>query len=254
MINVICVKWGDKFTHEFVNRLFTMVKRNLTVPFTFYCYTDNPSNIREEVQIINIEEEFDVWWNKLAMFKTGFVPPGPCLFFDMDVVIQKNIDFILDYLDPEKLTMIKSYWKYFDPEEYGPNCKKRKNRYNTLKNSSVLLWNSDFLNHIWEHFYEDPDWYQLKYQGIDRFLEHEQFDVNYFPKGFIYSRLYGVDLEIGKAGPRTISVDGPITKHNFYYEPDYAICIFNGYGKQINGYEGVHLDDNSYIGYEQYWS
>ena len=30
---IICMKWGTKYGAEYVNRLYNMVKRNLTLPF-----------------------------------------------------------------------------------------------------------------------------------------------------------------------------------------------------------------------------
>ena len=41
MKNVICMKWGDKFGPEYVNRLHRMVEKNLTIPHRFVCFTDN---------------------------------------------------------------------------------------------------------------------------------------------------------------------------------------------------------------------
>lgn len=40
--NVICIKWGDKFGSEYVNSLYKMVEKKLTIPHRFVCFTDNP--------------------------------------------------------------------------------------------------------------------------------------------------------------------------------------------------------------------
>jgi hypothetical protein len=42
------MKWGDKFPSEYVNRLYAMVNRNLSIPFRFVCFTENDSGIRNE--------------------------------------------------------------------------------------------------------------------------------------------------------------------------------------------------------------
>ena len=40
MINVCCVYYGNKYKAEYVQKLYNMVKRNLTVPHKFICFTD----------------------------------------------------------------------------------------------------------------------------------------------------------------------------------------------------------------------
>lgn len=46
---VICINWGTKYGAPYVNRLYAMVARNITPPFTFTCFTDNPSGIHPAV-------------------------------------------------------------------------------------------------------------------------------------------------------------------------------------------------------------
>ena len=55
-VNIICMKWGDKFPAEYVNRLYGMVARNLSIPFRFVCFTENNDGIRDEVEIQNLPE------------------------------------------------------------------------------------------------------------------------------------------------------------------------------------------------------
>ena len=47
---VICINWGTKFGPPYVNRLYAMVARNLTSPFSFTCFTDRTKGIRPEVR------------------------------------------------------------------------------------------------------------------------------------------------------------------------------------------------------------
>ena len=48
--HILCMKWGDKYGPEYVNRLYNMVKQHLTLPFTFICLTDDPTGINPAVQ------------------------------------------------------------------------------------------------------------------------------------------------------------------------------------------------------------
>ena len=99
MVNVICMKWGDKFPAEYVNRLYGMVSRNLSMPFRFVCFTENSDNIRQEVEIQPLPE-LDLpanaperGWRKLTVFRENFGGlTGKTLFLDLDVVIVGNLD------------------------------------------------------------------------------------------------------------------------------------------------------------------
>ena len=48
MYTVACMKWGDKYGPEYVNRLYNMVERNTTLPFKFICFTDNADGLLPE--------------------------------------------------------------------------------------------------------------------------------------------------------------------------------------------------------------
>ena len=93
------MKWGDKFPPSYVNKLYGMVSRNLSLPFRFVCFTDNSNNIRGEVEIQPLPD-LDLpknaperGWRKLTVFKEKFGGlAGPTLFLDLDVVIVDKID------------------------------------------------------------------------------------------------------------------------------------------------------------------
>lgn len=247
MINVICVKWGDKFGSHFVNRLYSMVTKNLSHEFRFYCYTDDSEGIDSDIEIIDIPEDNDleVWWNKLALFQKGMFN-GTCLFLDLDVVIQNNIDHLIDHLDKDCLTKVKCYWKDKSKTKYGIDPNNIKSSYDMTNNSSVMLWEADSLCDVWNHFMEDSEYYMLKYRGIDRFIYHEGFKTKGFPRGEIYSRLFGFDLDNGGA---RVTENG----YDLYYDKEYTICIFNSYDKIPDPSNGSHIDDSAYEGFEPYW-
>ena len=50
-VNVICIKWGDKYGNDYVNTLYSMVSRNLSLPYRFVCFTDEAEGIRDEVEV-----------------------------------------------------------------------------------------------------------------------------------------------------------------------------------------------------------
>ena len=220
MINVICVKWGTKYSASDVNRLKRNVERYLTIPHKFICYTEDPKDLECDTISIPADNDLEIYWNKLAMFRKDFAE-GTCLYFDIDVVIQNNIDSILDYLCDD-LTMIRCYWKG-DTVTYG-ELTRFKDRYDMYVNSSMLLWKGRSLSNIWEYFDANADYYMVKYKGIDRFLFHEGFALKYFPQGIAYSRIHGI-----KENDYTVEMYLN-TNHDFefYYDPNALVCMFNG--------------------------
>ena len=240
MINVICVKWGTKYSASDVNRLKRNVERYLTIPHNFYCYTEDPTDLECDTISIPPEHDLEIYWNKLAMFEDGFLE-GTCLYFDIDVVIQNNIDNIFDYLS-DNLTMIKAYWKGEDCITDG-SSPKFKERWDMYCNSSTLLWTAGKTSHIWDRFWSDPEYYVMKYKGIDRFIFHEGFNPDFFPEGLMYSRLCGISEEnVGhaqKVRNRIKSKDLPYDELDLFYKEDALVCMFNGPTEDwmYNGFE-----------------
>ena len=101
MLNVICLKWGDKFSSDYVNRLFHMVNRNLSIEHAFICMTEDSTGLETGVKILPLPiDNLEFCWNKLLLF--GQLPlEGTALYFDLDVVITGNLDSLLEY-QPQK--------------------------------------------------------------------------------------------------------------------------------------------------------
>jgi len=223
MLNVITVKWGDKYSSDYVNRLSIMLERNLTIPFRMYCYTDDPIGIDNGINIIDIpkDEYLEGWWNKVGLFKESMPYIGRCLYLDLDTVIQNNIDDLFNY-EPDIICGVWTYWNliYTDGEyQY------KKLRWKIPFNSSVMTWNACDYYWIWDHFWENHNDYIMKYYGDDKFLGHELDVYRIFPQEWIYSRLYG-NSETDK--PTDLINLGNNRYHRAHYYPDAKICLLNG--------------------------
>lgn len=101
MNNIICLKWGNKYSADYVNNLYDMVKRNITSPFKFYCFTDDPTGIEQDIivkPLLTTNTSVKTWWHKLAFFQETVADiEGTVLFLDLDVVILDNIDCFFKY-------------------------------------------------------------------------------------------------------------------------------------------------------------
>ncbi len=116
-VNIVCMKWGPKYGPEYVNILYHMVKRNLTLPFRFICCTEFSAGIENGIEVKPLprfrEPEglaavYCGAWRKLALFdKKLYDLQGKLLFLDLDVVIVGNIDCFFTYSD--KLAIIENW-------------------------------------------------------------------------------------------------------------------------------------------------
>ena len=113
MYTVVCMKWGDKYGPEYVNRLFNMVARNTTLPFKFVCFTDDSKGLLPEIDArplpqMDLPPDKERGWRKLSLFRKDVGLEGRVLFLDLDTVIVGNIDgyFTMD----GKFIFIK-HWK-----------------------------------------------------------------------------------------------------------------------------------------------
>ena len=43
-VNILTLKWGDRYGADYVNRLYRGVKAHLHRPFRFVCVTDDPAD------------------------------------------------------------------------------------------------------------------------------------------------------------------------------------------------------------------
>jgi hypothetical protein len=204
MVNVVCVKWGDKYSSLYVNRLFNMLKRHMPVPFRFHCYTEDPKGINKNVNIIPINSDLEGWWCKLDLL--DIFDYGETILFDLDVVILNDLERLCS-VRTRTLSVLYSQWKegFLQPE--------KKERYDTLYNSSVMKWEGDQGKKIYEYFSCHKQLFLLKYKGIDRLFFNENVDVDLLPTGIAYSYWKGAKY-LKDSTPEKL-------------RDDYEVCILN---------------------------
>ena len=227
--NVIVVKWGDKFTAEHVNRIYRMAKKNITLPFNFYCYTEDPTDIYDEVNIIPLDESLDLekWWWKTTLFKKNDYT-GINLYLDLDVVIQDNIDHLFNYATHDKLVLISRDYDSVTIEESGYD-------YHTFAfyNSSIMIWYNNQMQLIHDTFVKDISLYKNIYHGMDRFMSYE-IDQSYFigldPKEYYHRSSIHSNDNIKEFETHSLCIKNKIGSKSIklFYREDRPICVFNG--------------------------
>jgi hypothetical protein len=97
------MRWGDRYGPDYVNRLFAMVARHLTLPHRFVCLTDDAGGIRPEVECRPLPAielagaPPHSGWRKLSCLSPDLGDLGQVLFFDLDLVVVASIDCLFTY-------------------------------------------------------------------------------------------------------------------------------------------------------------
>lgn len=119
-VTIACIKWGTAFGPEYVNRLYSGVRRNLSRPVRFLCMTEHAEGLHPDVEVLELpiepfKAEMDAAlaladrkgaMRKVSLFRPGLIPDlqGSVLGFDLDVVITGNLDDLVDFA-PGKVAM-----------------------------------------------------------------------------------------------------------------------------------------------------
>ena len=146
-MNFACVCYGEKYSVEYVQKLYNMVQRNTTLEHNFFIFTDNiEMEIDGHVNIRTFPETLNGWWNKMQLFRD--VLEGDTLYMDLDVVITGNIDCFFTY-EPEA--------DFVGMNDFNPDTK--------IFNSSVFRFEPEAMkDKLWQPFINDREKW-LRYSG-----------------------------------------------------------------------------------------
>lgn len=175
MLNVLCLKHGTKYGPEYVNNLYNMVQRHLTVPHRFICFTENHSQLNPKIEIRPLTNaRLAGWWWKPYLFKKGHFNEGDInLFFDLDMVIIKNIDNLVTYM-PTQLVGLRDLGRVFNTNY-------------TRLGSAILRWPANQYSDIWDKLETSPE-LTTKFRGDQDYLwNFWQDHFKFFPDKWIMS-------------------------------------------------------------------
>ena len=146
MINIVCLKWGDKYGPEYVNRLFYAIERHVTREHRFWCVTEDDAGIDWRIRRspLKIDHGLETWWNKIQLFSNNLlIPAGEQIFYiDLDTLIVANIDDLLTDRIPE-IVVLRDFYHGI-AKTAG------------LVGSGLMSWRHGQYQHIWDQFIKDP--------------------------------------------------------------------------------------------------
>jgi hypothetical protein len=221
MINIVCVKIGTKYESIYANTLYRMCLDNISLPFRFFCYTDDPTGLDSNIKTIPFIDHGikQIVFNKLFLLSDKFaswIGNDPTFFFDLDIVIKSNID---DFINRSKATpsfkVINAVWKSLTKKDTAPPY------LDHTINSSCMFWVPGTTNHIWNSFSVQQEPLQKTYwRGMDGFLFYRHNIRGGLPEDCFYSFLYDIDRKI----KRIITSPEEYTK----VKASIPIVLFNG--------------------------
>ena len=235
MNTILCVRWGDKYDHTYVEKLKEQCEENCSVPFNFYCLTDNPTQ-PYDIQLPTTWDSYyhenrGFFWayRKYYVFKIDEEPDkdfwkidgDKFLLLDIDIKIHQDLKYFFD-LPMDKPWIVRGWWN--NPDTVKQNFAKHKS---TPLNSSVIRWNRGQLKKVYNHINKNAEVIFFTYPSADNYFNHHWYNIwdedkgffRGFPKRDIYSWYKG----------NVFPYD--MTPHKI--RPYHKICLYNnsGYGE-----------------------
>jgi hypothetical protein len=214
---VCCLKYGDKYSADYVNKLYDMVQRNLTLDHEFVCFTEDPTGINPNIRIESLPElPVKGWWFKPMFFNPNLALQGTLLFLDLDLIIFKNIDHLFKY-EPGKFCIIRDFNRYIIKS------------YNKF-NSSVFRLETGQHSNVYHDFVKDAKNITKRLQGDQDWIRaciSNPNDFKYWPDDWIESYKWEMrnkpKFDAKPRGERDFLVNGD-PKIN----PNTSIAVFHG--------------------------
>lgn len=218
------MKWGDKYDSVYVNRLYHALKKNLSCPFSLYCYTDNLDGINDDVYaikcVLSVGEDEVFTAQKIDLF-SSISGSGRNVILDLDVLILNDVtELFTQEIDKPMINF--NAWQ--DPRAVKANY----SHITTFLNSSMVIYDDDQLAPIFDQYHDDKKLAGIQYKSLDKYLMYRHLNrFDPLPDKTMYSYSGGAswpdDLARGK------------------YRPDYKVCIFNsshGKGEELHNVGG----------------
>ena len=193
-----------------------MVERNLSLPYTFVCFTDDISGIDSNIQCEPLPNlPVNGWWYKPVFFDPDFILKGTILFLDLDLIIFRNINDLFTY-QPNKFCIIRDF-------------NRATIRNFTRMNSSVFRLQTGQHRSVYDNFVKEP------LQTSRRFHGDQDWIFNQVKKDFVFWPDEWIQSYKWEMRGRPLMTRDPQTGKRNFKEPgeprvldDTRIAVFHG--------------------------
>lgn len=174
----ICMKWGERYGPDYVNKLYGMIRRHTTGDFRLCCLTDQPDGIRPDVDcfdcpIIDIPAPHNNrGWRKVNLFSQTVADlQGQVLYLDLDLVITASLDGFFEH-QPEASFVIMD-----NPTQPGQG----------IGNTSVYRFEVGAHTHVLERLLDNPEQHIHQYRNSQTFISRTLGQMHTWPKDWCRS-------------------------------------------------------------------
>jgi hypothetical protein len=172
-----CVIHGDFYQWAYVEKLYNMLCRNSGHGVSLHVFTEPSRSVPDYmiqhplVEWPGVSGPKKSWWYKMQMFSYSHLR-DPVVYFDLDVVILRNIDWIWQ-LDQQYFWAVQDFRYLRKPGSREIN-------------SSIMFWNPTRFSWIWDDFVRS---------GVDTIIARYPGDQNYLDSIIPHSHLRFLDRD-----------------------------------------------------------
>lgn len=170
-------KPSEFYTKDWLLKIQNSVTRNLSIAHEHICLTDEDLDHCKTIKFSNASPESDGYWFKIQMFRNLPELSGPCLYFDLDLVVSGSLDKMVNNLlnSNEDVEIFGVRDQFVKPTATLPKH---------FFNSSILFWKKN-PTHLWDRFITNrPKFWKMSTK--DAFTHGDQAYIASFAKiGFI---------------------------------------------------------------------
>lgn len=175
---IVCINWGTAYGAPYINRLYEMVRSNITPPFRFICFTDSRDGVHPDIVCFDLPEmpgfmpkntigqwpKSRLWAPELGDLKGAF------LFLDLDVTITASLDPFFEFGDENDVIVARNAAKPF----------------HKLGQTSIYRMPVGALAPLQALFAADPQAVADKYRFEQHFVtKHAPNGIKFWPKGWV---------------------------------------------------------------------
>lgn len=175
---IVCMKWGDRYPSEYVNFLWSMIKRNSKRDTRLVCYTDDTAGINPDVICFPLPEIHlpasvaSKPWRKVSLWHPELPGlSGDVLFVDLDVVITGSIDEFFDYERDATFCVIENWTQ--------PGSK--------IGNTSVYRFKIGSHPYLFHDLMKDPERILKQFPNSQTYISRFIREMKYWPEGWCVS-------------------------------------------------------------------
>ena len=169
-MKIITAFWGKKYDESLVKKL----------PIDL-CFSDRPIN---GVNTKPINMSYKGTWKKMTLFDKR-LELGDCLFLDLDIIIQGDLNILIDYYKKNRVKnkVLLTHVHWFDNDRMLKN----KGDYISCNvNSGVYAFNNSECDYIYQETKKHKVKLEMLFEGTDKWFYHKHKDwYTFWPDEYV---------------------------------------------------------------------